>query len=469
MISNKSIFLVLLLAFSVRVAAVRVSDAFTKNEGDDARHYRLLGINLARGNGYSADEQAPFAPDPIREPLYPLFLAACFTTMGESVVHVRLLQAIIDTLNVYFVYLLALHALGGQGRLKRPGAIIAACLYAFLPCAIRNAVVLVREPLFILLLLISVWLLRSRPWVPGSALICGTLLGFAALCRANLQLLPFALLPLLIRRSRTRSATWRPALIFIVVYLAVITPWYVRNYVRFGFIGLSPTLGINLFQRTWNFDFTGSKEPELRALVKRATELPDGAGDDSLYTLTVAYRTKALLDPNLPAWEIDRRFRAVALENIVSHPWKYVGTSLQEMGRWWYATDNYSRFAHGFALGFDANLRARQWLQLLFIVAGYVFATLLLALVVLSAIRWRRTIDLELAIVAYFAVTTCLVQICYLSRYWLVAAPFVAVTEGVAGANILRICRWRRTSTTELSPISQGRQRCSANTVLQAK
>ena len=447
MISNKSILIVLMLAFSVRLVAIRVSGTFTKDEGSDAIHYRSIGLNLAQGNGYSADQTPPFTPDAVREPVYPVFLAVCFKIMGYSVLRVQIVQAAIDTFSVYLIYLLTLHALQDFPRIRQAGALIAASLYAVLPCAIRNAVVLVREPLFIFLLLVSVWLLRRFGWRTATALGCGALLGIDTLCRANLQLVPFVLLPILIYQSGRRAGAWRLAAMFLGANMLIVLPWYVRNYVTFGAIGLSPTLGINLFQRTWSFDLEGNKEPELRALVKRAMVLPDGSGPDELYTLTVGYRTKGLLDQNLPAWEVDHRFREVAVENIFRHPWEYIGTSIVEMGKWWYVTDNYSRIVHGYASGFFANLRDRQWLPLLFLVSGYLFSSALLFFMAYGAIRWWDRVAVEMVVVAYFAVTTALVQICYLSRYWVVAAPFVSVAVGVASAHLLGAVLKRRSIT----------------------
>lgn len=434
--ADRRIYAVLLVALLLRLCAIPFSDTFTKNEGDDARHFRLLGLNLARGNGYSSNPAPPFTPDEVREPLYPLFLAVCFRTLGEGVRGVQVVQAILDTISVYLVYLLAGQVLRSRPSIQQWGALTAAATYAALPSAIRNCAVLVREPLFVFMLVLSIYLLRRLKWNGWAALGCGALLGAGSLCRANLQLLPLALTPILIRRAGASTKSWGLAGVFVAASCLVVLPWYVRNSVNFGAFSLSPTLGVNLFQRTWDLDLAGNQEPEFRSLVRRAARLPDGLGQDDLYPLTVAYRTKALLpDSNLNAWDIDRRYRNVAVENILRHPWKYLSSSLVEMVRWWYATDNYSRLVSGYSLGLVRNLKDRRRLPLLFLSAAYLLSTILLGLVLYASFRWPRILAFELLVVAYFAITTPLVQICYLSRYWLVAAPFACVAAGAAVAH----------------------------------
>src|SRR5690349_92009 len=91
--------LILLGALVFRVVLASTVDNFSF----DSAQYVTLARNLLRDGVFSVSEAPPLAPTMVRPPGYPLFLAAIFAVVGESMLAVRLAQAVIDTATVGLV------------------------------------------------------------------------------------------------------------------------------------------------------------------------------------------------------------------------------------------------------------------------------------------------------------------------------------------------------------------------------
>ncbi len=425
---RRTLLLLAATALALRIAAIPISSAYTLRDGEDAQHFYNLGFNLASGNGYSSDVAPPFKADSVREPLYPGLVALCFAMFGPTVLPVQILQAVLSALIILISGDMVFRIFRYNPRAARRVAVTAAAIFAFMPSAVRNSPLLLRETLVMLIVILSLWAVIRMHISIASALIFGAIVGIGSLCRANLQLLPFALLPVLAMQHKLWK-TIRWGAVVLLVEAAAVAPWYVRNYKLFGFVGLSPTLGVNLYQRTWALATDGTSEPELRRLATIAMQMPDGRGPDDLYQLTVPYRIKRLLGNRYSYWELDRRFLHVALENAQAHPLRYLRDTALELIAWWYTSMNYSRLVHGYALGPAQDFRSRNWPALAVHVVHRTLCSLLLITGFAGLWRWRGQIGVWLvaATIAYFGLSTAAVQICYLDRYWVVIAPCAAI------------------------------------------
>lgn len=198
----------------------------------------------------------------LRPPLYPLFLAVCFTLFGIDIARALLVQALLTA-----VCVLPFAALGR--RLSgRPAVGVASALIAalYLPFAAYSSVLLA-ETLFILfqttffalaLRAIDELHPRRRWW---TAVLAGSMLGCAMLTRAvGLYFLPFVVLALVID-SRLRRPGGAPrralraelGLGLIVAGAAVLTiaPWTLHNYlVHQRFIPVDTNGGISFWYGT---------------------------------------------------------------------------------------------------------------------------------------------------------------------------------------------------------------------------
>jgi len=81
------------------------------------------------------------------------------------------------------------------------------------------------------------------------AFVCGLLIGITTLCKATTVLFPFFVFLFLILIYRSKKKAWYQGLVIILAAAIAISPWTVRNYLRFKTfiplqVGLSPALWV---------------------------------------------------------------------------------------------------------------------------------------------------------------------------------------------------------------------------------
>src|SRR5262245_13208962 len=69
----------------------------------DAQGYHYLALNLLQRGVFSMYAEAPFQPDALRTPGYPLFIASIYALFGVAPRAVIVAQAIIDSITALFV------------------------------------------------------------------------------------------------------------------------------------------------------------------------------------------------------------------------------------------------------------------------------------------------------------------------------------------------------------------------------
>ena len=226
---------VFLCALTVRFAylAQDAASPFFWHRLIDASHYHLLGLRFA--NHEWPGREALFRP-----PLYPFFLGTVYRLLGDDIVTLKSIQAVLGALScllVYFIVRLAFE--------RRHVALVAAFLCAFCGTLIYYDL----EPLsanlevFLLLLSLLTLLRASRSFAMGTGPLAwapaGAVIGLAALNRGGiLLLLPFALGWLWLRRRRPGqdsvggSAFLKSATVLLLAAGAVIAPvaWHNARY-----------------------------------------------------------------------------------------------------------------------------------------------------------------------------------------------------------------------------------------------
>ena len=241
---------IFLLAFALRFALLGVNMHFTSAgiEGVVYRHdgYYEIARNLLDGNGFSRALRPPFIPDPLRTPLYPLFVAAILG-LFQSFWAMALIQILVGSV---------IPILGMRISQRIVPAKIMAGLVGILlvvePLSVLYSFVFYTETHFILLFFLFLlvfldYLEKGGTWrIAGSSL----LLGLATLTKPTVQYLPvFAVALLLWRGWKDRSRRlWAHVFILLVVYLVCISPWLYRNYRTFGAVGLSAQPAFNLYR-----------------------------------------------------------------------------------------------------------------------------------------------------------------------------------------------------------------------------
>jgi len=195
----------------------------------DAVAYDRIARNLLDGHGFSKSPEPPYKKDSVVTPAYPFFLAGIYTLFGRSRLAVVFIQIIMNLVVLAILYRFLAKRFG-----SKPALWMGVLFIADLNMALFSAQ-LTSEALFtflfipaLILILDSFEGVRLTP-----ALAAGALLGAATLVR------PIAIyfgVPLFVFLLLTRFK-WRKLLqwgVILLIQIAFITPWIIRNRVVFG-------------------------------------------------------------------------------------------------------------------------------------------------------------------------------------------------------------------------------------------
>lgn len=327
----------LVVALVLRVGEVERTDYRPVN---DAGFYLTLASQITKTGDYPTS-RAPGTgaggtrgPTAYFPPAFPYLLAAVdlidgHTTVGGAAVHpARLSQAVVGTVTVGLIALVALEAFG-------PAVALAAlALGAVYPVLIELSAVLVAENLLTALILAATWAaLRARRsatphrWTAAAGLFTG----LAVLTHVNAIVL---LLPLAVAAWSVRRKLLGPALL-VGCTLVTLAPWIVRNAVTMHtFVPVSDENGITLVG-TYNPASAADRQvpyrwrlyydiPGEQALSRRAHTLTEPQLSGRLQSQAFSYISGHPLSPLEVLYHNSRRM----LELEGSSAWKISAASL---------------------------------------------------------------------------------------------------------------------------------------------
>lgn len=300
-----AVLIVLVVALIARVVAVLVTRPYVPLT--DALHFDHIARSIIDGKGFGEALVPPAeGPTAFRAPLYPVGLAALYQLVGVGLTKARLAQAVLGSVTVGLIGLLAAQLWG------RREALIAMALAAVYPPLILMATSLQWEVLFVPLVLgaLAVALAyRGRTGLTIPA-VAGALLGLAGLSRETglLMLLPVALLLWQAAAPDRRRAV--PAIATAVgVMVVVVLPWTVRNAVRLdAFVPVSTSAGYAL-AGTYN---------------ATAAAYPGSPGQWTVPVDDPHLRRLVLQRARWSEPELDAFFRGQSVEYLREHP-GYIG------------------------------------------------------------------------------------------------------------------------------------------------
>ncbi len=312
----------------------------------DQEGYRRLGRVLAESGTFTRFPDAPrFAPEVLRTPVYPMFVAAVYRVFGTGQLVVALAQTIVFVLICVIVFAM------GRMVASDSTALVAAAAVALFPPLPYFAALVMTEVWTTLMFTASMFVALRAFRSPRVGLFAwlGLLLGLTALSRPVFVLFPFALaltglvvLPRARVRPRPPISRWA---VMLAVFALTMLPWFTYNYVTLGRFTLSPAGGVGrgLWEGSWQATWWGRVQNELTHV---ADETPDRAALDGRVE-AIAAREGLPAAPMLQyvhqwqdirrIWdtptdpyervlariEADREYQRVALENIrhdsVSH------------------------------------------------------------------------------------------------------------------------------------------------------
>jgi len=218
--------------------------------GGDEKQYLAAAVSIV-------EQGIPIYRTPVWDeahasPLIPYFLAACYRVFGaESFADcARSIQILLSGVSVWLLYLIA------RRFLDRRTALLSAGVAAFYPALIGFSHFFYSETIYIFLVLACAAVLIRRKaelgW--GAAFAAGLLGGFASLTRSVFVMqMPFVILWIWFA---ARCCAWSRRIAvcaaFAVGMALVITPWTIRNTLRYGHFMLIDSNGGNVLYKNWN-------------------------------------------------------------------------------------------------------------------------------------------------------------------------------------------------------------------------
>lgn len=231
------------------------------SEWSDQGGYRQLGAGLAASGTFTRTPGAAiFAPEPIRTPGYPAFVAVIYKLFGlnnDSAV------AIAQAFVFVGICLMAFH-LGCYVMDEKFALAGAGLTAAFSPIPFFGALVLTEVwTTFLFTATMAATLAARASGRYGFAIAAGILAASTALTRPVFVLVPlglFGLMAILDRLSQWRL--WAAALIAAALCLA---PWFAYNYVYFDRITVSPANGLGraFWEASWQGVWNGRLQARL--------------------------------------------------------------------------------------------------------------------------------------------------------------------------------------------------------------
>ena len=216
-------------------------------ESTDSDEYQQLAINLRDHGIFSREPNAPFEPEILRSPAYPLFLSGLYKLFGTYPLVVALAQIALTAITGLTVF--------GIGSLlfSRQTGLLAVLFLSADPVSIYYSQVLLTETLFTTFLTLCLFfLLRSfrEPLLLRWSLATGFVLALATYTRPTSYYLG-VLFPLALVFFTQRSQGWRracvTALIMFSVYAMCVGSWQARNYWLTGSMEFSQAKNQYLF------------------------------------------------------------------------------------------------------------------------------------------------------------------------------------------------------------------------------
>jgi len=206
----------------------------------DAELYFDLGKNLLDTGGFYMHPDLD--PQTIRTPLYPLFVAALYGISG-SLFFVVAIQNIIAAYVLVIVYRI------GSSLISENIALIGTILFMLEARRLTNASQLMSETVFMLFFTLSIYWLIKYLKTQNSKLkaLSAISAGLAIMTRPFLiPVIPlFALLILFVFWKKKFAI--KHAVVYVVLVIAVITPWSARNYYHYKTFNPISTAGANAY------------------------------------------------------------------------------------------------------------------------------------------------------------------------------------------------------------------------------
>jgi 4-amino-4-deoxy-L-arabinose transferase-like glycosyltransferase len=300
--------LVRLAAFALAVRSGRFPEFW---------EYEYLARNLLAGKGYlyfhmHTDYRAYI------EPLYPFVVAAVYAVTQNSTVALAIVQCLIASTLALIIYEFARRTFGGRAGIA--AGFLVSVHPALAGYSVKFHPLVLDSVLIALVGLMLLRLLQEPGW--RAAIGFGVALGFCILTRPTVLAFVVPALVWMLGASWGRPARV-PAVVGLLIALAVVAPWVVRNYLVLGTFVLTQTKAGFVFWLGNNPAATGG-----------AIDPNDPTGTRSLFDVAPELRGRVLATPD--ELEQNRIFRDEAVGYVLSDPVAFAGRWVKKLGYFWW-------------------------------------------------------------------------------------------------------------------------------------
>jgi len=293
---DRALYIILAVSFLLRIifSVDNLKALFV-----DISSYEAYALEIIRSGVFSVSAYHP--------PAYPFFIAGIYSIAGQSFLNVYIVQAFMGVCITYLIYLIACKVFNKHAGLYAAG------ISLFYWSLTLYSGILLSEILFIFLLLWGVFFLLKGldSGKAGYFAVCAAFLGLSALTRSINLLLLFVIPAVCIFISVAGSKfRWdcglmrigiKKVIVCISVYMAVfclvLSPWTIRNYIKYkAFIPVDTLGGVNLY--------IGNNPKAMGFFVDISNDPLDNMGEND--------------------YESDKILKAAAIKYIISHPVRFI-------------------------------------------------------------------------------------------------------------------------------------------------
>lgn len=248
--THRDVLLIFLFAYIVRLSVFAIAPDHlltTYALGADGSDYVREAHNILNGHGFSRSYSEPYVPDALRTPLYPLALAGAHALFG-NVQALLFIQVLLSSLIPGIVMGVARYMISRTWVVWLIG-----CIVALEPHMVFYTTFYASEGLALIFLYLGIASLMR--WFYSGAntqmTISGAAFGLSTLVRPAMFYVHLILIPsLFVQRKWGKGRAWGKSLaLFTIIFLAVLSPWIIRNEIYFGTPGMSTVGWFNMYTR----------------------------------------------------------------------------------------------------------------------------------------------------------------------------------------------------------------------------
>ena len=394
----KSLLLIFFLSLFLRLIFVGSFIGFSADPATepepDAPQYEEIALNIIE-NGEYFQMMSDIRFNAYRPPLFPVFIGGVYKIFGKSRVILRTVSTIISSLLPCFVFLIAIYLL--DYRI----ALLSGIYTAFYPFYIFYSGLYLTETLFLSLfyasILCSIYMVDKLEI--KISILSAITLGLASLTRPVTYPLPFFIVIAMVLKHGLNKNVIKNFMIFLITFIIVVSPWFLRNYIIFHKLILGDAHGGQTFYGAYNPGLLKNRKFIGSWYMPPQSELPP------------KYRYNPRGDSELGQNRMYFKLGLMFIREYSSHLPYFVWRRFVRFFSFWPSGALYrkliSLFTYGFLIPFivlGIYYLRKDWKKFI-IIHLVIFELLMVSLIMVASVRMRNPLDGFFIIFAFVAIT----------------------------------------------------------------